>query len=190
MMPVTAADLLPIEEFVAKRPALQREAMAATGVRRLAVGPNMTLLFENRQTVWWQVQEMCRVEQIRAPAAVQHELDTYNALLGTPDELSATLLVEYPEPVERDRMLKALVGLHDHVWMEVGGTRIAGRFDGEQFNDQRISSVQFVRFLLGTWRAAFLDFQQSVVVVVDHPAYSVRVGVTGALRGALTEDLS
>ena len=98
MKPVTRAEILPNAEFVELRRKREREVIAGKDARRLAVGPNMTLLFENRESVWWQVQEMCRVEHITAEAAIAHELETYNHLLPGAAELSATLLVEYPEP--------------------------------------------------------------------------------------------
>ena len=97
MKPLLPADILPNAEFVAHRPRLERELLQVKEARRVAVGPSFTLLFENRATVRWQIQEMCRVEKITDPAAIQHELDTYNGLLPRTDELSASLLVEYDE---------------------------------------------------------------------------------------------
>jgi len=182
-------DVLSNEAFVAQRSARERGAVAAAAVRRVSVGPNLTLLFENRDSVLWQIQEMCRVEHITAPTAVQHEVDTYAALLPGPAELSATLLVEYPDPAVRDPMLRALVGLHARLRLEVDGVAAAGRFDGEQFNAERISSVQFVRFPLGASRAAFFDLSRPVRVVVDHPRYQAVVSLPPATRGALVQDL-
>jgi hypothetical protein len=164
--------------------------MAATQARRVGVGPNLTLLFENRLTVRWQVQEMCRVEGITKPDAIAHELATYNALLPRANELSATLLVEYPDPAERAVKLAALVGLHEHVWIDVAGERSRATFDGEQFNAQRISSVQFVRFPLTTRQAdALADLRQAASFVIDHPAYVVTTPIPLATRAALIEDL-
>lgn len=183
-------EVVPTEEFVRTRGAREREAIHAAMVRRVAVGPNLTLLFENRTSVLWQIQEMCRVEQIRVDAAVQHEIDTYAALLPGPYELSATLLVEYPEPVERDTMLRRLVGLHTHLFLELLGERIPARFDGEQFNEERISSVQFLRVpLTAAQRAALFDLSRPARIGVDHPAYSALVELPAPTRGALAQDL-
>lgn len=183
-------DLLSNAAFIAVRPQRERLVVAAAALRRVPVGPNLTLLFENRETVLWQIQEMCRVENIHEPAAVQHEVDTYTALLPGPSELSATLLVEFPEADERDRMLRALLGLHEHLFLQAGGERTLARFDDEQFNDTRISSVQFVRFRLSpAQRAALFDLHQAVQIEVDHPAYQAAIDLSGPTRGALASDL-
>jgi hypothetical protein len=187
---ITRADILPNAEYLAVRPAREREAIAAAAVRRVAVGPNLTVLFENRTSVLWQIQEMCRVELIVADTAIQHELDTYGAILPGPFELSATLLVEYPDPDERDRALRRLVGLHEHVFLEVDGERVPARFDGEQFNTKRISSVQFLRIpLTPAQRAAFFDLARPARLVVDHEAYAATVDLPPPTRGALAQDL-
>jgi hypothetical protein len=188
--PLVLADILPLPAFAAARPTLERAVIRAKEARRIAVGPNLTLLFENRVTLRWQVHEMCRVEQIDKPEAIAHELDTYNGLLPGRDELSATLLVEYDEPVERARMLAALRGLERHFWLDVDGARVLASFDDEQFNDARISSVQFLRFRLSAAEADVLcDLRRPAAFVVDHPAYTARAPLTGAARGALVEDL-
>lgn len=188
---IARSAVLPNAEFVKVRPAREREAIRAAMVRRVALGPNLTLIFENRTSVLWQIQEMCRVENITTEAAVQHEVDTYGALLPTPGELSATLLVEYPDPTERDTMLARLVGLHEHLWFDFGGERVAARFDGEQFNSRRISSVQFLRVPLSpAHRAVLLDLARGVQLLVDHPAYTARVALPASTRGALAEDLA
>lgn len=191
MTPLTPADLLPLQDFLAQRKTIQRDALAARQVRRLGLGENMTLLFENRTTARWQILEMCRVELILKPEAVQHELDTYNALIPKGEELSATLLVEYPDADERDRMLPRLVGLQDSVTLVLEGAGVAqGAFDPDQFEEGRISAVQFVRFPLDPDQvAALCDLRRAATLVVDHPAYQAETAVSGAVRGALVADL-
>lgn len=191
MKPVTRAEILPIATFVANRRKLESEQIAVKSARRVTVGEHLTFLFENHATVWWQVQEMCRVESIVADDAVQHELDTYNALGGGPDELGATLLIEYEDPSERDRMLTLLHGLHEHVFLEVDGHRVAAVFDEGQWNERRVSSVQFLRFRFHPQaRAAFFDLSIPAALGVDHPALSARAPLPGSVRGALCEDLA
>lgn len=191
MKPVVRSALLGNAEFVAQRPRLEQQHMLTKEQRRLKLGDAMVLLFENQATVAWQVQEMCRVENITADAAIQHELDTYNALLPGHSELSATLLIGFADPEERDRRLRELLGLHLHLHLHLEGAgAAAARFDAEQFNEKRISSVQFLRIPLSAeQRAALLDFGKKATFVVDHPAYQVQVPLTAALRGALVEDL-
>lgn len=189
---LTLADVLPTPEFVAQRRKLEAEVVAAKGVRRLAAGPDMTWLFENRATCLWQVQEMCRVEHITAPAAIQHELDTYNALLPTASELSATLLIEIDDPAERAEKLRALLGLHEHVRLTFAGAPDApARFDEEQFNTERLSSVQFVRFpLTSSQIEALRDLGRPATLAITHPAYPVSTALPLTLRAALVEDLT
>lgn len=191
MTPLTQADILPIPAFLAARPGLEREVIRQKEARRVALGPNLTFLFENRVTLRWQIQEMCRVEHIAAPEAVQHEIDTYNALLPRKNELSATLLVEYTDIPERDRMLVALEGLQNHVRLEIDGEEpVRAAFDAEQYNAERVSSVQFVRFLLLPGQVdALCDLRRAAHFVVDHPAYAATAPMSGAARGALVEDL-
>ncbi len=191
MNKLTPAEILSNAAFKEARPAMERTVIREKEARRVALGPNLTLLFENRVTLGWQIQEMCRVEHITAPEAVQHELDTYNALLPGREELAATLLVEYERPDERDRMLAALLGLHEHVRLEIEGEgTAAGVFDAEQYNAQRISSVQFVRFALTAAQVdALCDLRRAATLVCDHPAYAARAPVGGAARGALVQDL-
>ncbi len=191
MTPLTPADLLPLDEFLAQRSTIQRQTLAARRVRRLAAGDNLTLLFENRMTARWQILEMCRVENITRPDAVQHELDTYNALIPQGTELSATLLVEYPDADERDRMLLRLVGLQDSMTLTLEGSdTVQGVFDPDQFEEGRISAVQFVRFPLNADQVAALsDLRRAATLRVDHPAYQSETAVSGAVRGALVEDV-
>lgn len=189
MSPLTRADILPVERFVAVRQQHLAQVLAAQAVRRVGVGPHMTLLFENHSTVRWQIHEMCRVEGL-AGDKVDHELATYNALLPHADSLSATLLVEYQDPAERDPALRRLVGLDRHLWLELGDRRIAARFDHEQFNEVRISAVQFVRLPMDpAARAALGELQRPARLVLDHPAYAATVELSRATRGALLDDL-
>ncbi len=194
-MTVRPADLLPNAEFVSQRPWLERAAIENASVRRIKVGDHLLFLFENRVSVTWQVQEMCRVESISSPAAIQHELDTYNALLPSvaadgSAELSATLMIQYTDEQERDIALHALVGMHEHVYIEIAGERYPARFDNEQFNDTRVSAVQFVRFPLpAKARREFGDLSKPAALVCTHPALSDRATISPVCRGALIGDL-
>lgn len=191
MNKLTAADILPNAQFIELRPRLERDVIRNKDARRVGLGDNLTFLFENRVTLAWQVQEMCRVEHITAPVALGHELDTYNALLPGPNELTATLLIEYVEPGERDQMLAKLLGLQHHVRLEIGGEEpVQAAFDAEQYNTRRISSVQFVRFaLLPRQVDALCDLRRAATFVCDHAHYAARASLAGAARGALVEDL-
>ncbi len=191
MRPVERADILSTPDFVAGRRRFEAEVLRGKAVRRLELGPLISIFFENRLSVWWQVQEMCRVERIVSEEAIAHELLTYNELLPGPTTLSATLMVEVDEPASRAAWLQRLVGLHQHVFLEIGGQpRVPVTFDAAQFEPTRISAVQFVRAELGqVGRLAFQDFQNSVALVCDHPEYLVRTAFLPSVRGALVEDM-
>lgn len=190
MKPLTLSEILPYADYQKIRSRREVEVLASKEQRRVFLGDAMMMVFENRMSVWWQVQEMCRVEGISSVEGIQHELDTYNALLPTANELSGTLMIGYADPSERDRRLRALVGLQHHLSLRLDGQKIEARFDGEQFNEERVSSVQFVRFpLTPDQRASFLDFSKSAAFEVDHPAYQAHRALSAAVRGALVEDL-
>ncbi len=148
-------------------------------------------MFENRQTVWYQIQEILRTERIFEDAAINAEVETYNELLPHPGELFATLLIEYAEPAERDAELAQLLGLERHLWIVLDGRRVAARFDERQMSPDQISAVQFVAFPLGDDAARFAELTAAgkVAIEVDHPHLSQRVPIEGALAIALAEDL-
>jgi len=184
-------DILSIPDFQAVRVRMEQEVMAAKQTRRVLVGEHMMFLFENHLTIRWQIQEMARVEGIRTVEGLAQELKTYNALLPTTDSLSATLLLEYAEPEERDRMLHALGGLHECVRLELSGCAPAPAvFDATQWNDTRVSSVQFIRFpLTPDQRQALGDLSRPAALVLAHPAVTARTLLSASTRGALVEDM-
>ena len=160
--------------------------------RRLHVGSHLTLLFENAQTAWYQIEEMIRAEKMTERDAIAHEIETYNDLLPGAGEIAATLLIEYAEAQERDAALVRLIGLERHLWLKAGAQRIAARFDDRQMSEERISSVQFVKFKLeGVDAAKFLELADKgeVAVEADHPSLAARGAIGGLLAASLAEDL-
>lgn len=186
------SDILSAAEFAKVRPAHERAVLEAKRLRRVLVGPNLIFLFENHATLRWQVHEMCRVEGIQAESGVAHELETYGALMPRQDSLSVTLLIAFPDPDVRDRRLRELHGLHQHVWLEVEGhPRIPAQFDDAQFDGERVSSVQFIRFPLSpAAREGLASLSIPVRLVVDHPSYRAQTPLAPTTRAALIEDLA
>ncbi len=121
MHPLTRTDLMPLETYAVERPAFRARVLAHKRTRRLPLGPHVTLLFEDRLTVQYQIQEMLRIERIFEPAGIQAELDAYNALVPGGGDLRATLLIEYPDAVQRRTALATLGGIEDRVFAEVEG---------------------------------------------------------------------
>jgi len=189
--PITPLEVLPVNTYDRVRPLLRPLCIAEKTRRRLAVGPHLTLMFENRQTVWYQIQEILRTERIFEDAAINAEVETYNELLPRPGELFATLLIEYADPAERDAELARLVGLERHLWMVLDGRRVGARFDERQMSADQISAVQFIAFPLGPDADRFGELAAAgrVEVDADHPHLSVRAPIEGPLAAALSDDL-
>jgi hypothetical protein len=190
--PVTLKEILPLAQYEVLRPRLRPLLIAEKNRRRLEVGDHLTILFENGQTIWYQIEEMIRTEHICDETAIRHEIDTYNELLPRPGELTATLLIQYPDATQRDVAVRELVGFERHVWICLGDRREAGRFDLRQMSPERVSSVQFVRFQLGGLDATeFLTLANAgkVAIEVDHPKMQARAAITGPLAEALSTDL-
>jgi hypothetical protein len=188
--PLTAADLPPLDVFEAEREAMRAAVIAHKAHRRVALGDRMTVLFEDRETIRWQVLEMCRVEGIRDPAGMAHELAVYNELVPGPHELSATLFIEITEPGRIRAELDRLVGLDEAVSLEIGARRVPARFDQRQLEEDRISAVHYLRFALGPEVvAAFEDGSAPLALRVDHPHYTVRAALSDDVRRSLAVDL-
>lgn len=193
MKPVTLKEILPFEQYETLRPLLRPLFIAEKDRRRLAATDHMTLLFENVQTVWYQVEEMLRTERISTEAAIRHEIDTYNELLPRPGELSATMLIEYGDAAQRETALRELVGLERHLWICLDQRREGVRFDERQISPDRVSAVQFVRFPLGgldSTEFLALAKAEKLAIEVDHPRMQGRALITGALARALAQDLA
>jgi len=192
MKPLALGEVLSLADYNQVRPRLRPLFMTEKNRRRLAVGEHLTFLFENGQTLWYQVHEILRSEAINSRDAIQQELDTYNELLPAPGELSATMLIEYQEAAERDAALRRLVGLERHLWFVIGEKRHAARFDASQISADQISAVQFIRFPVGSVEPQeFVALAKSggVAIEVDHAELSVRVPISEAVASALAEDL-
>ncbi|MGH7660875.1 MAG: DUF3501 family protein [Vulcanimicrobiaceae bacterium] len=193
MKTIDIAQIVPFEQWERVRPILRPLFIQEKGRRRLVVGEHVTLLFENAQSVWYQIEEMLRVERIKDGDAVKHEVETYNELIPREDELSATMLIEYPDAKERDLALKGLVGLDRHFRLVADGRAVNAIFAGTQIAEDTISSVQFVRFPLPRGLGAnFVALAQkgALAIEVDHPMLAARAQIDVTLAQALHADLS
>jgi hypothetical protein len=189
--PIRIEDVLDLETYERIRDEYRARMIEQKRPRRIAVGDKLTFVFEDRDTVLFQIQEMVRAERITEPEAVQAEIDVYNELIPGEFELSATLMIEILEQPKIREELDRLVGIDEYVSMEVGDERVRATFDAKQFEEDRISAVQFVRFPLGEGLAEqFRDLSVPVRLRVDHPSYREITELRGATRGALAEDLA
>ncbi len=183
---VDISEIRSIAEYDKERDAIRPGMLEIKNRRRIRVGDHLTFLFENRDTVRYQVQEMLRIERITGVAEIQHELATYNELIPAPGELSASLLIEYETPAERDVHLKQLMGLDKHIWIEAGGERSQSIFDDRQIGETRISSVQYVKFKLT--KRQMDAWSKGARIIVDHPYYNFVREFTETERAELGQD--
>jgi hypothetical protein len=184
-------EILEIGRYEELREPFRRRIIELKRLRRVSIGSNVTVLFENRDTVLYQVQEMVRTERITREDAILHELETYNDLVPGPDELSATIFIEYAEREERERMLAALAGVEDKFYIAVGGTRVSARNETRGVLPGRTTAVHYVKFPLGAAVAGALrERTASVAVGVDHPAYRMEGVLAPRVVDELAQDLS
>jgi hypothetical protein len=150
----------------------------------------VTLVFENRDTLLFQIQEMLRAERITSDRGIQGELDVYNPLLPEPGELSATLFVEITDAARIREDLHGLVGIDEHVALMIGGRHSPAVFEPGRSTEERLASVQYIRFAVGaSARAELLDPAIGVALEIDHPRYPHRVELTRGTRESLADDL-
>ena len=187
------SDILNLVEYEKVREARRREIVELKKARRVSVGRYLTFVFENRATVWFQIQEMVRAERIVHESKIAEEVDVYNALLPRPGELAATLMIEIAEPAEIKPVLDKLLGIdaRDYVTMTVGPHVIVGDFEAGHSDEERgkLSAVHFVRFALPP-EARRVFRASEVALVVDHPNERSRMVLSDDTKQSLLDDLA
>jgi hypothetical protein len=190
---ITRESLLTLEAYARDRKQFRARVLEHKKARTVHLGEHLTVLFEDELTVRYQVQEMLRIEKIFEEDGIQDELDTYNPLVPDGRNWKATLLVEYEDVEERRRALARLKGIEDRVWVQVDGqprVQAIADEDLERENDEKTSSVHFVRFELTPPMIAALKSGVGLAIGVDHPAYAATLQpVPDATRRALLSDL-
>jgi hypothetical protein len=188
---VERGEILGLAEYEAVRERFRARVIAEKKLRRVQLGPRATAVFENHDTMLLQIQEMLRTERITRPAAVQHEIDTYNELVPGPDELSCTVMIEVVDKAERDAFLQAALGFEKHVWLLAGGQRVQARAIDRGAPHDRTTAVHYLKFALPPSATASLRAAAPVelAVEVDHPAYSARAVLPKETVASLAEDL-
>jgi hypothetical protein len=189
--PVTLDDVMGLARYEAEREQIRRRIIALKRDRRVALGDEISLVFENHDTVSFQIHEMLRAEQITEIDGIRRELEVYNGLLPSPGELSATLFIEITDQARIEERLCGLLGIDEALRLEIGSNcAIPAQFDPAQSREDRLSAVQYIRFALPEEaRRAFADPAVPVRLVADHPNYRAVTPLEGPLRASLTEDL-
>jgi hypothetical protein len=185
---VTLDDIIGLERYETIREAFRRRIIELKRDRRVGVGEHVTLVFENFDTVLFQIQEMMRAERIGDLDRVREEIEVYNELIPERGELSATLLIELEDARRIRDDLPKFYGLDQATWLEFDGERVAGVFEGGRAREDKVSAVQYVRFPLGERVAQFLQ-TAGVKLVIDHPHYRASRSLSAEMRRSLGEDL-
>jgi hypothetical protein len=191
MKPIARDELLELGAYEKIREAFLRSVIERKKVRYVKLGEHMTALFENRDTVLLQIQEMLRTERITQEAAIAHELATYNELVPGERELSLTLFIEYQDRDERERMLAALAGLEDRFRLRVGDALISVIPDSRGTDPTRTMAVHYLKFpMTEAAFTAFRDGSAKVSLEVAHPAYTASTELSAATLQSLRDDFA
>lgn len=199
--PLTLADIADVRAYERERPAFRAAVIELKRRRRVALGPVVSVVFEHRDTVRFQVQEMARAEGLVTDAAIQHELDTYNPMVPGPGWCCASVLVELTTPEEVREWLRALVGIERHLVLRLpGDAEVRGvpadRRWGHRARPDVTAAVHLVRFdvtadaLVGGGPGADAEGDVGVVLASDHPAYAAATTLPAATVAELVADVA
>ncbi len=191
MKKISLDDIKGLAAYEKNRDDFRQRIIELKKKRRVPVGDKVTLVFENRDTVIFQIQEMLRAERITDLDKVRDEIETYNTLIPEPGELSATLLLEIEDQVNlREELLKFL-GVDEAVFLKVGDKdTVRAQFEEGRSREDKISAVQYVKFPVGkALSKGFTDKEKEIKLVIDHPNYRAEMKLEPGTRQSLTEDL-
>ena len=190
---ITPADILGLEEYEAVRRAKRAENLERKRLRRLAVGPHATLVFESWDTMWLQIQEMLRIEK-GGEAQLADELLAYNPMIPNGSELTCTLMFEIEDPARRDALLHQLGGIVEHIHIDIAGERIGATPEQDVDRESpggKASSVLFLHFAFSAAQiTAFADPAKPLLLVIDHPNYGHAAMIGPDMRAELAKDFA
>jgi hypothetical protein len=190
MKKIVLDDILGLAAYEKVREDFRRRIIALKEARRIPVGDKVTLVFENRDTVIFQIQEMVRAERIADLDKIREEIEVYNELIPEPGELSATLFLEITDQSHlREELLKFL-GIDEAVYFNTGSHSIHARFEAGHSKEDKISAVQYVKFPFSEEARMALIKGEEAAIVIDHPNYQARALVDARTRQSLVEDLT
>ena len=192
MKPLTVHDLLPAAEYERRRNDFRRRIIELKEHRRIAVGDLVTLVFENRDTILFQIQEMIRAEHIVAAERIREEVGTYNEQIPGPGELSATLFIEITESSNVKQTLDRFQGIDQGhtVALQVGNEKVYGVFEQGRAKEDKISAVHYVRFPFSdNQKAQLAKLTEPIEIFIHHSGYQARAAVPDKMRMSLLQDL-
>ena len=193
MRKIERADVRDIIEYEKARDGFRRRIIELKKRRRVGVGRDLTFVFENRDTMIFQIQEMMRAERIVHEEGIADEIEVYNTLIPDENELSATLLIEITDQRRIKPVLDRLMGLDEpeRVSLQFGGERVYAVFEEGRSNEEKISAVHFVRFpFSGPQARRFRSGEDTTYLCVDHPNYKRRTKIDPETRASLEADFA
>jgi len=181
--PIQREEILDYVTYNEQRDAFRKKILAIKEDRRIHLGPYLTFLFENRDTIRYQIQEMMRVEHIVKEVDILHEIKTYNGLLHEKGGLGCTLMLEIDDPEERNVKLKEWLGLPEALYIRLeSGRTVFAQYDSMQVGEDRLSSVQYLKF--------DAQGQPPVAIGVNHPKLTLESELTPVQKQALMTDIN
>ncbi len=193
MKPIIIDDLLNILEYEKVRDAYRKDLLAYKENRRISIGPYITLTFENRRTMKFQIQEMMRAERMVHDEQIQEEIDIYNSLLPQKESLSATLFIEVSEEAKIKPVLNQFIGLTmgQSLFLNVGEKRVIAQFEAGREEEDRISSVHYIQFPFDTDSMEyFLRSGDSISLGINYNEYNYQKTLPPAMVKSLQDDLA
>ena len=184
-------DLFSLEEYAEQRSNIRKNVMNVKKIREVNLGEHIRLLFENHQTVQYQIQEMLRIEKIFEADGIQDELDVYNSLIPDGSNLKATMMIEYTDVVERTKALSNLIGIEKSIYFQVGNHQNVYAIcneDLERETDEKTSSVHFMRFEFD--QSMIVDFCKGAKIKIgaSHPNYNYEIILDKRVQDQLNQD--
>ena len=192
MKPIVLSDLMNIIEYEKVRNDYRSELMDYKKKRRISLGPNITITFENRKTMKFQIQEMMRAERMVHDNQIQEEIDVYNSLLPLVNGLSATLFIEVTDEDQIRPVLSQFIGLTEGeaVYFEIEDEKVYAEFEIGREESNKISSVHYIQFNFNaTAKAAFLENPESVKLIINYKNYNFSEMVNEEMHKSWSEDL-
>ena len=190
MNKVVLEDIVGNAAYEKKREQSRQRIIEIKRRRRVSVGNQVTLVFENRDTVIFQIQEMMRAEKISDLDKIREEIDVYNELIPAPGELSATLFLEIEDQTHLREDLLKFLGIDESVYLKVGNHSIHARFEEGHSKEDKISAVQYIKFPFSEAMLQAFVKGEKTELVIDHPNYKARTVIGPDTRQSLVEDLT
>lgn len=191
MRKIQRSEILPNPEYEALRVQARQEIIAYKKIRRVSLGDLVSVVFENHRTLWFQTQEILRVEHITNPALIAEELAVYNELLPDGLTLSATLFIEIPDQNEIPAVLRRLIGVEEYVALLAGDQRFSALAEPGRTTEEKTSSVHYLTIPMGeSGREALLEAFSDVYLEVSHERYQARTHLEEATVASLLADLT